>query len=162
MKISDELNNKAINIALEKLKIKSTETRPNIVKTSIHWNTKLLRQISETNVRTHKGNISIKHDIDTGELLGWRYNDIKLSSHKIAISKEEALDIAKKEITVPSDAILDSYELINRGGIGYVYAVKWKHNINNIEVDDDYIIVKINPETKEVISVTKNWSEINE
>lgn len=56
--------------------------------------------------------------------------------------------------------MFDSIELLDRGSLGFIYYVKWNHNIDDIPVEGDFLSVKINPETKEVISVTKNWSVI--
>ena len=104
----------------------------------------------------------VRVDQDTGETLGWRYSDTSVASPTIKITKEEALRIAQSEIEIPTDAELESVEMSNRGGIGYTCIVKWKHIVQGIEVENDFIIVKINPETRAVISVMKNWSEINE
>ena len=161
IKMSSELDKKAIKIALEKLKMKSTRAPPDITSFT-RWNPVSLRRISEVTVRANERAMMIRQDADTGETIGWRYTDTSPSSTQIKITKEEALDIATKEIDLPNDAILDSIELQTKGSAGYVYLAKWMHMIDNIEVENDYVIVKINPETKEVISATKNWSEVNE
>ena len=162
IKMSSELEKNAIKIALKKLKMETTRAAPDIVRSISRWNPVLLRRISEVSVRADERSIMVRQDVDTGETMGWRYTDALPSSIQIKITKEEAFDIATKEVDVSDDAVLDSIELQNKGSTGYVYLVKWIHMINDIEVENDYIIVKINPETAEVISATKNWSEVNE
>lgn len=160
IKMSTELEKNAIKIALEKLKMDGTRAPPDIVRSSTRWNPVLLRRISEVSVRADERAMMVRQDVDTGETIGWRYTDTQPSSTQVKLTKEEALEIAKEEIDIPSDAVLDSVELQNKGSAGYVYLVKWMHMIDNIEVENDYILVKINPETKEVISATINWSEV--
>jgi hypothetical protein len=160
--LSNEINKRSIDVALEKLKLKKTRTPPEIVKRSSQWNPVLLRRISETTVRADERSLMVRLDQDTGETMGWRYTDTAIASQKIKITKEEALRIAKAEIEIPNDAELESVEMFNRGGIGYTCIVKWKHLIQGIEVENDFIMVKINPETRAVISVMKNWSDVNE
>lgn len=162
LKTSENLNEKAIKIALERLKMTRTRTPPEILKSRSRWNPVLLRNISEVTVRANDRSVIVRQDIDTGETIGWRYSDTPPSSTQINITKEEALDIALSEIEIPDDAVLDTIDLMGRGNLTHVYVAKWKHLVNGIEVENDYIIVKINPESKEVISVTTNWSEVNE
>ena len=162
MILSEEINKKSIKIALEKLKLRETRTAPEIVGSSSRWNPVLLRKVSETTVRAEGRSVMVRVDEDTGEMIGWRYLDAATASPKIKTTKEEALRIAQSEIELPANAELESVEMINRGGAGYTAIVKWKHMVKGIEVENDYIMVKINPETGEVISVTKNWSEVNE
>jgi hypothetical protein len=160
--LSDEIREKSMKIALEKLKLKETRAAPEIVRSSSRWNPVLLRKISENTVRAEGRSVMVRVDEDTGEMIGWRYLDAATASPKIKITEEEALTIAQSEIKLPAGAELESVEMVNRGSAGYAAIVKWKHIVKNIEVENDYIMVKINPETREVISVTKIWSEINE
>lgn len=160
--LSDEIRKKSMEIALEKLKLKEKRAMPEIVRSSSRWNPVLLRKISETTVRAEGRSVMVRVDEDTGEMIGWRYLDAATASPKIKITKEEALRIAQSEIELPADAELESVEMVSRGGAGYAAIVKWKHMVKGIEVENDYVMVKINPETREVISVTRNWSEVNE
>lgn len=162
MRMKNEIKKRALEIALEKLELERTEAQPEITKSTTQWNPVLLRNISEITVRSAEESIIIRLDQDTGENVGWRYPEKRISSKRIEITKEEALEIAKSEIEIPNDAELEFIKMFNRGGIGHTSIVKWKHLVQGIEVENDYIIVKINPETRDVISVIKNWSEINE
>ena len=162
MSLTNEMNKRSIEVALEKLKLKETRTPPEIVRSSSRWNPVLLRRISETTVRADERSVMVRIDQDTGETIGWRYTDTSIASPKIKITKEEALRIAESEIEIPNDAELESVEMFSRGDIGYTCTVKWRHLVQGIEVENDYIMVKINPETREVISAMKNWSEVNE
>lgn len=160
--LTNNITQKSLEVALEILKIKRTKTPPEIVRSSSRWNPVLLRKISETTVRVDERCVMVRMDQDTGETIGWRYTDTAISSLKIKITKEEALRIAESEIQIPTDAELESVEILSRGDIGYTCIVKWRHLVQGIEVENDYILVKINPETREVISVMKNWSDVNE
>jgi hypothetical protein len=99
-------------------------------------------------------------DEETGEVIGWRYPHRPSGSKAVKLTEEEAIGIAKSEVEVPEDAVFESVEFLDRGAPGLTCFVRWKHVVDDLPVEGDFIVVKINPETKDVISATKNWSVI--
>jgi hypothetical protein len=160
MSQKDKIMEKAKEIAIAKLRLAEKRAVPEIREFKSSWSPGLLRKIAEVEVRAAEQSIVARIDEDTGETVGWRYPERTIGGRVIKLTEEEAVRIAKSEIEIPDDAILESVEFVNRGSPGFSCLVKWKHVVNNIPVEGDFVVVKINPETKAVISATKNWSEI--
>lgn len=157
-----KIEEKAKALAIQKLKLEAARVSPEIGETKSFWVPGVLRKVSEVEVRAAEQSVVARIDAETGETLGWRYPKRAISSPIVKLTEEEAIRIARSEVEIPSDAQLDGVELLNRGVTGSVYIVKWKHVVDGIPVEDDFIAVKINPETKEVVSATKNWSVIGQ
>ena len=156
----EQIKTKALELARKKLNLDGNFI-PRIVKKKSRWSSGLLRHIVEFEVKIDDKTILTTFDEETDESIGWRYPNIPIGSKTLKINKEDAVEIAKSEIdSIPQEAVLKSVECLNRGSPGFTYFVLWKHFIENIEVEGDFISVKINPETREIISVTINWSKI--
>lgn len=158
--MTEKAKEKAIRVALEKLRLEAERVSPEIRRSKTEWNPVLLRKVAEVELRAEERSMLVRMDEDTGETLGWRYQDVDVGSDMVSITKEEALETAEKEVEVPDDAELRKAELLERGSAGYTYTVEWRHVVEGLEVENDFIIVKINPGTGRVVSVTKNWSEV--
>jgi len=158
---NENLEKKAKEIAIKKFKLEKARIIPEIKeKKKSKWSPGLLKNIVNIEVRAADKSILTRFDEKTEEIIGWRYPNRSISSKVVKITKDEALDIAKSEVEIPNDAVFDTIDLLDRGSAGFIYFVKWNHYIDDIPVEGDFLSVKINPETKEVISVTKNWSVI--
>jgi hypothetical protein len=160
MNKEDKIVRKAKEVATEKLRLKERRIAPEIGETKSRWSPGLLRTISEVEVRAAEQSIAVRIDEETGETIGWRYPDRTIGSRAVNLTEEEAIGIAKSEVEVPEDAVFESVEFLDRGAPGLTCFVRWKHVVDDILVEGDFIVVKINPETKDVISATKNWSVI--
>ena len=156
----ENLEKKAKKIAIKRLNLEEKRISPEIGQKKSKWSPGLLRNIVNIEVRAAEKSILTRFDEKTEEIIGWRYPDRSIGSKDVKINKDEALDIAKSEVDIPHDAVFDSIDLLDRGSPGLIYYVKWNHYIDDIPVEGDFLSVKINPETKEIISVTKNWSVI--
>jgi len=155
-----QIEEKAKVLAVRKLRLEETRVAPEIGEKKSMWVPGLLRKVSEVEVRAAEQSVVARIDEETGETLGWRYPKRAIGSPIIKLTEEEAIRIARSEVDIPGDAQLDGVELLGRGAAGSVYIVKWKHVVDGIPVEGDFVAVKINPETKEIISVTSNWSVI--
>ena len=156
--MSEEIEKRAKEFVTKKLRLEELRVTPKIGRKKSRWSPGLLKKVSEVEVRTADKRMVVRIEEDTGETVGWRYSDVTIASQKVKITKEDALKIAENEVEMPDDAVFDSIRLLKRGAVGYTYTVKWNHVVDGIPVDGDFIVVKINPETGEVTSVTKNWS----
>ena len=156
--MSEEIEKRAKEFVTKKLRLEELRVTPEIGRKKSRWSPGLLKKVSEVEVRTADKRMVVRIEEDTGETVGWRYSDVTIASQKVKITKEDALKIAENEVEMPDDAVFDSIRLLKRGAVGYTYTVKWNHVVDGIPVDGDFIVVKINPETGEVTSVTKNWS----
>lgn len=157
-----KIEEKAKELALRKLRLEKVRATPEIEEKRSRWVPGLLKKVSEVEMRAAEQSIIVRIDEETGEAVGWRYPDKKIGSEVVKLTKEDAIKIATSEVEIPVDAELDSVELLDRGAPGLTYFVRWKHTIEGIPVEGDFILVKINPETGAVISVTKNWSVVKE
>jgi len=156
----EEIDNKVREFISKKLKVEDARLAPEIGKKKRSWSPGLLREVIEVKARAADQSMIVRLDGETQETIGWRYTDRAIASRTVNLSKEEAFELAESEIEIPFDAEIDSVELLNRGTPGKTYSVKWKHIVDGLEVEGDFIVVKINPRTGEVISVTKNWSVV--
>lgn len=156
----ENLEKKAKEIAIKRLKLEDKRISPEIGEKKSKWSPGLLRMIVNIEVRAAKESILTRFDEKNEEVIGWRYLDRSIGSKVVKINKDEALEIAKSEVDIPDDAVFDSIDLLDRGSPGLIYYIKWNHFVDDIPVEGDFLSVKINPETTEVISVTKNWSVI--
>ena len=155
-----KIEKKVKELATKKLRLREKRIAPEIGKKTSRWSPSLLRKISEVEVRAAEQSIVARIDEETGETVGWRYPGRAIGSKVVKLTEEEAIKIAESELVVPEDAVFESVELLDRGAPGLTYFVRWKHVVSGIPVEDDFIVVKINPETKAVISTTKNWSVV--
>jgi hypothetical protein len=155
-----KIEEKAKELATKKLRLREKRIAPEIGEKTSRWSPGLLRKISEVEVRAAEQSIVARIDEETGETVGWRYPGRTIGSRVVKLTEEEAIKIAKSEVEVPKDAVFESVEFLDRGAPGLTCFVRWKHVIDDIPVEGDFIVVKINPETKAVISTTKNWSVI--
>lgn len=156
--MSEEIEKRAAEFATKKMRLEELRIAPEIGQRKSRWSPGLLRKVSEVEVRAANKRMVVRIEEDTGETIGWRYPDVTIGSQKINITQEDAKKIANTEVDIPDDAVFDSVRLLKRGAVGYTYTVKWDHVVNGIPVEGDFLVVKINPETGEVTSVTKNWS----
>lgn len=156
--MSEEIEKRAAEFVTKKMRLEELRIAPEIGQRKSSWSPGLLRKVSEVEVRAANKRMVVRIEEDTGETIGWRYPDVTIGSQKINITQEDAKKIAKTEVDIPDDAVFDSVRLLKRGAVGYTYTVKWDHVVNGIPVEGDFLVVKINPETGEVTSVTKNWS----
>jgi hypothetical protein len=155
-----KIEEKAIALAMEKMGLRDSRVTPEVAKKKSKWEPGLLRKVSEVEVRAEDQSMLARLDEDTTEIIGWRYPDRVIGSKAIQLTREEAIRIAESEVEIPEDAILESVDFLDRGAPGTTCIVTWKHVIDDISVEGDFVVVKINPETKSVISATKNWSVI--
>jgi len=162
--MSEEIEKKAKEFARKKMHLRSRRATPKVSRKKSRWSPGLLKKVSEieletTNERARSKRMVVRIEDDTGDTIGWRYSDVAIGAKKVKITEEDALQIAKTELEeIPEDAKLDSVRLLNRGTAGFTYNVRWNHIVEDIPVEGDFLVVKINPETGEVTSVTKNWS----
>lgn len=155
-----KIEEKVKKLATKKLRLRGKKIAPEIGEKTSRWSPGLLRKISEVEVRAAEQSIVARIDEETGETVGWRYPGRTIGSKVVKLTEEEAIKIAKSEVEVPEDAVFESVELLDRGAVGLTFFVRWKHVVGGIPVEGDFIVVKINPETKAVISTTKNWSVV--
>lgn len=160
MRQEKKIEEMAKELATKKLRLREKRIAPEIGEKTSRWSPGLLRKISEVEVRAAEQSIVARIDEETGETVGWRYPRRTIGSRVVKLTEEEAIKIAKSELEVPNDAVFESVEFLDRGAPGLTCFVRWKHVIDDIPVEGDFIVVKINPETKAVISATKNWSVI--
>ncbi len=156
----NNIDAKAIELVASKLATRSEGDDSQIVGRKSAWSPSLLRNLHEIDVRSDAGSMTVRIDGDTQEAIGWRYSDRPTRADSVQMTEEEAVAIAEAEIDVPPTAVLDSVDFVDRGTPGVRCSVMWKRVIDGIEVEGDFVYVKINPETREVISAIKNWSEI--
>jgi hypothetical protein len=160
MNKENKTEEKAKELATKKLRLKERRIAPEIGEKKSRWSPGLLRKISEVEVRAAEQSMVARIDEETGEAVGWRYPGRTIGSKAVKLTEEEAIKIAKSEVEVPEDAVFESVEFLDRGAPGVTCFVRWKHVVDDTPVEGDFIVVKINPETKDVISATKNWSVI--
>jgi hypothetical protein len=160
MRNDRQIEEKAIAFAIEKMGLRDRRLTPEVRKKKSRWDPGLLRQISEVELRAEDQGMLAKFDEESAEIVGWRYPDRAIGSGVVQLTEEEAIGIAGSEVEIPEDAVFESVEFLDRGAPGTTCIVKWKHVVDGIPVERDFVVVKINPETKNVISASKNWSVI--
>jgi len=163
--------NKAIEIAMKKTseimgtkimaKITPLATEPP-TDARLRWSPGYMRKIWETEIPTlFRGKkTTVKIDAETGEVVGW-YNPLAAEiADEVLIDKETAINLAKTKVEIPSDAKLKEVTFTSHGQVGFRCLVKWEHEVKGVPIEGDFIQVRINPKTKEVISISKTWSEV--
>jgi hypothetical protein len=156
--MTEEIEKRATEFAAKKMRLDERRAAPEVGERRSRWSPGLLKRVSDVEVRSTEKRMVVRIEEDTGETVGWRYPDVTIGSQRVNITQEEAKRKAEKEVDVPEDAVFESTRLLRRGSAGYTYSVRWGHAVDGIPVEGDFLVVKINPETGEVTSVTKNWS----
>lgn len=156
--MTEEIEKRATEFAAKKMRLDERRAAPEVGERRSRWSPGLLKRVSDVEVRSPEKRMVVRIEEDTGETVGWRYPDVTVGSQRVNITQEEARRKAEEEVDIPEDATYESTRLLRRGSAGYTYSVRWGHVLDGIPVEGDFLVVKINPETGEVTSVTKNWS----
>jgi hypothetical protein len=96
----------------------------------------------------------------TGARRAWFFTAFSERSGK-GLSKEQALEVARKAANPPEDAVLEvaEYEVQAEEP---VFVARWAHYVEGLRVERDFIQVLVNGDLGRAFSVERHWHEINE
>jgi len=152
------------NVALRVGKSTLRAARP---EPKLSWKPGLLREVLEVQTPI-EGNRQFLTSIDpkTGEILRWYDPDAALVTRTRtmgidhAVALQQAKETLKKTDTaIPANAVSKVSE-IDQAKAGVKYVVEWKHQINGVEVEGDFIRVTFNAETMKPMMFSKNWTDV--
>ncbi len=98
---------------------------------------------------------SIRLNASTGETISW-YLDFLAIGCDASMPPADAVALAIQVAEPPADAVLEESGYDNMAGRSF-FRVRWKHVIEGIPVEGDYIDVLINGKHRKVFSLSKVW-----
>jgi hypothetical protein len=96
----------------------------------------------------------------TGEQRSWFFTAFSERCGK-GLSKEQALEVARKAANPPEDAVLETADYEAQAGEA-VFVARWGHYVEGLRVERDFIQVLVNGELGRAFSVERIWHEVNE
>lgn len=105
--------------------------------------------------------MTVRLDTDTGELVGWNIPLHEKNADSTMIDNLQVQRIVAQAVAIPRDAkILEiNYE---QEPDAHIATAMWQHMVNDIEVENDCIIALVNSKTRQIISVSKIWNNVND
>lgn len=100
------------------------------------------------------------YNAQSGERTSWVFNALMEKSGR-RMDPQTGIALATQAALPPSDAIREVAEYQTAGGDPY-FMVRWKHEVNEIPIERDYIQVLVNGNTEKVFSVNRKWHDLDE
>jgi hypothetical protein len=154
--------------------LKST-LRAAVPEPKLSWKPGLSREVLEVQTPIEgKKQFLTSIDPKTGEVLRWYDPDAApvtitramgvTRTRTMEVDHAEALQQAeetlkKTDTAIPANAVSKVSE-IDQAKAGVKYVVEWKHQIDGVEVEGDFIRVTFNAETMKPMMFSKNWTDV--
>jgi hypothetical protein len=105
----------------------------------------------------HWSDAQIKLDADSGEFLGYLVSAFADPPAGVEMTQEQALELAGSLLQIPPDAVLESFQHIEWTQFRRLVQLQWKHVVQGLRVDGDYLRVVLNPTTKKIVEMERFW-----
>ncbi len=141
----------------------------------LSWKPGLLREVLEVQTPIEgKKQFLTSIDPKTGEVLRWYDPDAApvTSTRAMGVTRTRAMEVdhavalqqaketlKKTDTAIPANAFSKVSE-IDQAKAGVKYVVEWKHQIDGVEVEGDFIRVTFNAETMKPMMFSKNWTDV--
>jgi hypothetical protein len=96
----------------------------------------------------------------TGERRSWFFTAFSERCGK-GLSKEQALEVARKAAIPPEDAVLETADYEIQAGEP-VFVARWAHYVKGLRVERDFIQVLVNGDLGRAFSVERHWHSVDE
>lgn len=106
---------------------------------------------------SRRTDITVDLNAADADVLGWHVSAFAEDSAAV-LPPHEALQIARRSVDVPADAVLDVSEYETIAGRA-VFVVSWRHVVEGVVVERDYLRVYVNGRTGRVFAVARKWHE---
>jgi hypothetical protein len=103
---------------------------------------------------------SVQLSAVTGEQRGWHFHELGRESDD-SVEPERALEAAKAAAAPPEGAELAHSGYEDQGGEP-VFVARWRHVVNGIPVERDFIHVLVNGSTGKAFLVQRSWHAVDE
>lgn len=100
---------------------------------------------------------SIRLNATTGDTISW-YLDFLAIGCDASMPPGDAVELATQVAVPPADAVLEESGYDNMAGRSF-FRVRWKHMLEGIPVEGDYIEVLINGKLRKAFSLSKVWRD---
>ena len=159
----DELKERAKRFVLDMKKIK-LDPDQTIIETSAGSlieddSGEAVQYKTQVALREFFAGITVRLDADTGQLLSWLIPKRYERADETTINEERVKQLASEVVEIPGDAEIE--EIIQeQEPDSHISNVIWRHVVNGLEVEGDFISVQINSKTQEVVSMTRIWNAV--
>jgi hypothetical protein len=99
----------------------------------------------------------VKLDADTGDMLGYSVDRYSDPPTRTELTGEQALALAASLISIPPDAVLDSFQHVEWAPRRWLVEIQWKRMHQGLRVDGDSIRVVIHPDTRRLVELEWFW-----
>lgn len=99
------------------------------------------------------------YNAQTGEQTSWIFNALMEEPGR-RMDPKKGIEVATEAAMPPPDALREIAEYETGGGDPY-FIVRWKHEVNGIPVEQDYIQVLINGNTEKEFALHRKWHDID-
>ena len=118
-----------------------------------------LQYKTQVALREFFAGITVRLDADTGQLLSWIIPKRYEGAAETTINEERVKQLASEVVEIPGDAEIE--EMVQeQEPDSHISNIIWRHVVNGLEVEGDFISVQINSKTQEVISLSKIWNAV--
>ena len=108
-------------------------------------------------ISRHWSDARVKLDGDTGDMLGYSVDRYSDPPTRTELTGEQALALAASLISIPPDAVLDSFQHVEWAPRRWLVEIQWKRIHQGLRVDGDSIRVVIHPDTRRLVELEWFW-----
>lgn len=99
------------------------------------------------------------YNAQSGERMSWIFNAL-MDKPGRRMDPQTGIALATQTAVPPSDAVREVAEYETGGGTPH-FIVRWKHEVNGIPVEQDFVQVLINGNTEKVFAFHRKWHDID-
>ena len=99
------------------------------------------------------------YNAQSGEKTSWIFNALMEKPGR-RMDPQTGIAVATQAALPPPDAVREIAEYETGGGNPY-FIVRWKHEVNGIPVEQDYLQVLINGNTEKEFALHRKWHDID-
>ncbi|MDP3000600.1 MAG: hypothetical protein Q8N47_24160 [Bryobacterales bacterium] len=111
-------------------------------------------------ISRHWSDARVKLDGDTGDMLGYSVDRYSDPPTRTELTGEQALALAASLISIPPDAVLESFQHVEWAPRRWLVEIQWKRVHQGLRVDGDSIRVVIHPDTRRLVELEWFWRSL--
>jgi len=119
------------------------------------------RYRTQVMVRRFLAEITVRLDADTRQLTNWLIPTRYKGATETTITAEQAKQLALQVIELPDEAEMEELFQVSKPD-SHITNIAWRHVVNGIEVEGDFITVQINSKTQQFIAMTRIWNDVRD
>jgi hypothetical protein len=108
----------------------------------------------------HWSNARVLIASNSGEIIGFSIDRYAYPENNLEMTKEKALDVVSKLISIPTDAVLNNFYHFDYMTNHRIAKLEWNRIYKGLKVVGDYLQVSIHPETHRIVEYACKWRKL--